>query len=72
VTDTVAIDEFAAGLLPYYSVAELSWRLDRRGIVLPMSDLVIASCAFQANIPVLTLDHDFRRIPRLKTRRTLS
>ena len=54
------------------STAELGWKLDRRGIVLPASDLIIASCAIQANIPVLTLDHDFSRIPGLKTRRTLS
>jgi predicted nucleic acid-binding protein len=56
----------------WQSTAELACKLDRRGIVLPVSDLVIASCAFRANIPVLTLDHDFSRIPGLKTRRTLS
>ena len=54
------------------STAELGWKLDRRGIVLPLSDLVIASCAIEADIPILTLDHDFSRIPGLKTRRTLS
>jgi predicted nucleic acid-binding protein len=54
------------------SAAQLSWKLDRRGIVLPVSDLIIASCAIQADVPVLTLDNDFGRIPGLKTRRTLS
>jgi predicted nucleic acid-binding protein len=54
------------------STAELGWRLDRKGIVLPVSDLVIASCALRAGIPVLTLDPHFSRIPGLDTRRTLS
>jgi predicted nucleic acid-binding protein len=56
----------------WQSTAELVWKLDRRGIVLPVSDLVIASCALQLDIPLLTLDLDFSRIPGLKTRRTLS
>jgi predicted nucleic acid-binding protein len=56
----------------WQSTAELAWKLDRRGIVLPVSDLVIASCALQLDIPLLTLDLDFSRIPGLKTRRTLS
>jgi predicted nucleic acid-binding protein len=54
------------------STAELAWKLDRRGVVLPLSDLVIATCALQADIPVLTLDSDFSRIPGLKTRRALA
>jgi predicted nucleic acid-binding protein len=56
----------------WQSTAELAWKLDRKGIVLPVSDLVIASCALQADIPLLTVDHDFGRIPGLKTCRTLS
>ncbi|HZC34715.1 MAG TPA: PIN domain-containing protein, partial [Chthoniobacterales bacterium] len=54
------------------SAAELAWKLDRRGVVLPVSNLVIAACALQVDVPLLTLDLDFSRIPGLKTRRTIS
>jgi predicted nucleic acid-binding protein len=48
------------------AVEELAWRLDREGEVLPLTDLVIASCAKRIGAAVLTLDHHFARIPGLR------
>jgi predicted nucleic acid-binding protein len=46
--------------------AQLAWSLDRRGIVLPAQDLLIATCALQADAAVLTADAHFQEIPGLR------
>jgi predicted nucleic acid-binding protein len=46
--------------------AQLAWSLDRRGLVLPGPDLVIAACALHAGAAVLTLDAHFRQVPGLE------
>jgi predicted nucleic acid-binding protein len=45
--------------------------LDRQGRVLPVSDLIIASCAKRARATVITEDPHFQQIPGLKTRTDL-
>lgn len=50
---------------------ELAWILDRQGQVLPVSDLIIASCARRAGATVITEDPHFRQIPGLKLRADL-
>ncbi len=45
---------------------KLAWELDRRGIIMQLTDLVIAACALESNAAVLTLDGDFRRVPGLR------
>ena len=45
---------------------QLAWELDRRGIVMQLTDLVIAACALESNAAVLTHDADFRRVPGLR------
>jgi predicted nucleic acid-binding protein len=45
---------------------QLAWSLDRRGIVLPAQDLLIATCALQADATVLTADAHFQEIPGLR------
>ena len=45
---------------------DLAWRLDRSGNILPLTDLLIAVCAFQAGAELLTRDHHFKMIPRLR------
>ena len=47
-------------------VTQLAWALDRRGIVLPATDLIIASCALQVGAAVLTNDAHFRHVPGLE------
>ncbi len=45
---------------------ELAWRLDRAGKILPLTDLIIAVCAFRAGAEVLTRDRHFQMVPRLQ------
>jgi predicted nucleic acid-binding protein len=46
--------------------ASLAWGLDRRGTVLPVPDLAIASCALRAGAVVVSRDPHFRKIPDLE------
>jgi predicted nucleic acid-binding protein len=48
--------------------AELAWRLDRCGRVLPLPDLAIAICAQRAKATLVTRDRHFRDIPSLVLR----
>jgi len=43
--------------------ATLTWGLDRRGVVLPATDLSIAGCAITHDALVLTFDRHFQQIP---------
>jgi predicted nucleic acid-binding protein len=52
-------------------VADLAWKLDRRGSVLPLTDIVIACCALVVGAPVITTDPHFSQIPDLTVRRSL-
>ena len=45
---------------------ELAWRLDRAGKVLPLTDLIIATCALRSGAAVLTRDHHFSLVPQLQ------
>jgi hypothetical protein len=47
-------------------VERTAWELDRSGVVLPLSDLVIASCAERIGAVVLTFDKHFWSIPGLR------
>jgi predicted nucleic acid-binding protein len=50
-----------------WSAAEdLAWRLDRQGITLPLTDIIIACCAMRLDAAVLTFDHHFDEIPGLR------
>lgn len=42
------------------------WNLDRQGIVLPLTDVVIACCAIRIKAVVLTFDHHFNKIPGVR------
>lgn len=48
------------------SVQAMLWRLDRKGIVLPLPDVVIACCALRIGAVVLTHDGHFGRIPGIR------
>jgi len=45
---------------------DLAWKLDRRGIVIPGPDLVIAACALRIHAAVLTSDAHFQHIDGLR------
>ena len=49
-------------------ISELAWTLDRQGIVVPASDLIIGACAIEAGAILVTTDPHFNAIPLLKTR----
>lgn len=53
-------------------VADLAWKLDRRGAVLPLTDIVIACCALIVHTGVITTDPHFSQIPELTVKRSLS
>ncbi|MDB6007609.1 MAG: PilT protein domain protein [Prosthecobacter sp.] len=42
---------------------DLAWKLDRRGKILPLTDIVIACCAMRLGATILTHDHQFLEIP---------
>jgi predicted nucleic acid-binding protein len=45
---------------------QILWELDRRGIVLPLTDVVIGCCAKRAGAVVLTHDRHFYDIPGVR------
>jgi predicted nucleic acid-binding protein len=56
----------ATGSSVWERAAQLAWSLDRRGVVLPAPDLLIAACALQADATVLTADAHFQEISGLR------
>jgi predicted nucleic acid-binding protein len=54
-----------------HEAAEMAWLLDRKGIALPITDLVIAQCALTSSATLITLDDHFRLIPGLKHQKNL-
>jgi len=47
-------------------VWQLAWKLDRQGSVLPLTDIIIASCALREGAAVMTSDRHFEQIPGLR------
>lgn len=46
-------------------VGRLAWELDRRGEVIPLTDVIIAVTALEHHAAVLTFDRHFQKIPGL-------
>jgi predicted nucleic acid-binding protein len=44
------------------------WELDRRGVILPLTDVVIACCAKRVGAILLTYDQHFQLIPGIRAR----
>jgi predicted nucleic acid-binding protein len=55
----------ATGVATWERATDLAWTLDRKGRVIPATDVLIAACALQANAAVLTSDAHFQEIPGL-------
>jgi len=51
--------------------SELAWQLDRAGKILPLTDLVIASCAIRIGATVISPDRHFQNIESLQWREDL-
>lgn len=50
----------------WHRALELGWTLDRKGEVLPLTDLLIAACALHHGAALVSSDRHFARIPGLK------
>jgi predicted nucleic acid-binding protein len=65
--DRFAIMPFVAtGVSVWERAEDLAWSLDRRGIVLPAPDVLIAACALHVKAAVLTADAHFQEIAGLR------
>ena len=54
------------GSTAWDEIWNLAWQLDRKGHVLPLTDIAIANCALRAGAWVMTSDAHFHKIPELK------
>jgi predicted nucleic acid-binding protein len=61
-----AVVEAPTNLEVWRDAAALAAVLDRRGIILPPADLVIASCARAIGAALLSSDQHFRQVPGLE------
>jgi predicted nucleic acid-binding protein len=50
----------------WHRAADLSIRLKKNGVNLPLSDILIAAIAAENDLSVYTLDNHFKQIPNLK------
>jgi predicted nucleic acid-binding protein len=50
----------------WQKAGELSAQLRRKGLTLPLSDLIIAATALHEEVAVFTLDPHFKKVPNLK------
>ncbi len=50
----------------WIKVGEISFKLRKQGITLPLTDIFIATLARENNYEVYTLDSHFKEIPRVK------
>ena len=48
------------------NASQLAWQLDRKGLVLPAQDILIACCARQVGAAVMTSNRHFHSIPELE------
>jgi len=46
--------------------AEMRFELEKQGNIIPQNDIWIAAVSLQANVPLITRDEHFRRVPKLK------
>lgn len=49
----------------WVSAAKQSSKLRKKGITLPMSDIIIAAVAIEHNVTIMTVDQHFQHVPSL-------
>jgi len=62
------IPEIPLGSKDWREVAELAWRLDRAGKILPLADLIISVCGLSTGATVISLGKHFMEVPGLNCR----
>jgi len=55
-----------ADILTAEIYARLRFELEKQGNIIPQNDIWIAATTLQENVPLITRDQHFRRIPQLK------
>jgi len=53
-------------LLLWQKAADLSTKLRKKGLTLPLSDIFISALAIEYNLSIFTLDEHFKKIPGIK------
>jgi len=56
----------SADVLTAEIYAKVRFELEKQGSTIPQNDIWIAAVTLQANVPLITRDQHFRRIPQLK------
>jgi len=51
----------------WQAAEQMLWELDRKGVVLPLTDVVIGCCAIRIGALVLTHDRHFQEIPGVRS-----
>ena len=51
--------------------SELAWTLDRQGLVLPLTDIVVACCALRESALLISTDKHFWQVPGLRVQEDL-
>jgi len=54
-----------------HEAADAAWNLDRRGIILPVTDLLIGTCAKKAKATLISEDPHFQQMPGLRVQTEL-
>jgi predicted nucleic acid-binding protein len=65
------MEDFAIDSAMWRDIAELAWRLDRKGYMLPLTDVAISFCSLRLGATLITLDEHFSKVPDLHIARTL-
>jgi predicted nucleic acid-binding protein len=65
------MEDFTIDSAMWCDIAELAWRLDRKGYMLPLTNIVISFCALRLGATLITLDDHFSKVPDLYMARTL-
>jgi hypothetical protein len=55
----------------WFSAAQISASLRKKGVTIPSSDIQIAAIALQHRLVILTVDQHFKQVPDLVTKHTL-
>ncbi len=62
----MSCDEEGAGQRSCRNAGALAWKLDHKGLVIPVNDVVIVASAIAIGAAVLTSDAHFKRIEELR------
>jgi hypothetical protein len=62
----LTLEYIEMSLLLWQKAADLSIKLKKKGLTLPLSDIFISTLAIEHNLSIFTLDEHFEKIPGIK------